>query len=62
MGRTRAETAGLAVIRVRRRRLGRIRFYALDGTLCVQIEADSEEEARYLCRELRFDFIGLCRK
>jgi hypothetical protein len=26
----------------------------------VVIEADSEDEARILCRELRFEFIGLC--
>jgi hypothetical protein len=45
----------------KRRRMG-VRFYALDGTLCVLIEADSEEDAHYLCQDVRLEFIGLCTK
>jgi len=26
----------------------------------VVIEADSEDDARYLCRDMAFEFIGLC--
>jgi hypothetical protein len=47
-------------VRVSKRRATHGRFYALDGLLCVVIEADSEEDARYLCHDLRFEFIGLC--
>ena len=38
----------------------RVRFYALDQSVCVLIEADSESDARYLCRETRLEFICLC--
>jgi hypothetical protein len=37
-----------------------VRFYALDGTLCVLIEADDEDDARHLCREMSLEFVGLC--
>jgi hypothetical protein len=51
----------VGVVRVRRRRTpSRVRFYALDGPVRVIIEADSEDDARYLCREMRWEFIGLC--
>jgi hypothetical protein len=49
-------------MRLARRRAASVRFYALDGTLCVLIEADSEDDARYLCRDVRLEFIGLCEK
>jgi len=26
----------------------------------VVIEADSEDDSRYLCRDMAFEFIGLC--
>ena len=38
----------------------RVRFYALDVSVCVVIEADSEDDARYLCQETRQEFICLC--
>ena len=38
----------------------RVRFCALEGTVRVVIEADSEDDARYLCRDMAFEFIGLC--
>ncbi len=37
-----------------------VRFLALDGTMRVVIEADSEDDARCLCRDMAFEFIGLC--
>lgn len=48
-----------AAIFRKRRRTG-VRFFALDGTLCVLIEAESEEDARYLCQDVRLEFIALC--
>jgi hypothetical protein len=62
MPRTASETIGLQPARIRKRRQAFIRFYALDGTLCVLVEADSEEDARYLCRDVRLEFIGLCER
>lgn len=44
----------------RRRRQSLIRFFAVEGSMRVVIEADSEDDARYLCREMRWDFICLC--
>ncbi len=44
----------------RRRVPSRVRFCALEGTVRVVIEADSEDDARYLCRDMGFEFIGLC--
>ena len=61
MAKTSTETVGLRALRVRRRTTS-VRFYALDGTLCVLVEADSEEDARYLCRDVRLEFIGVCAK
>ncbi|MFZ2017391.1 MAG: hypothetical protein WAU90_01790 [Methyloceanibacter sp.] len=43
-----------------RRALPRVRFCALEGMVRVVIEADSEDDARYLCRDMAFEFIGLC--
>lgn len=60
MPRTASETVGLVAARVRRRRQTCVRFYALDGTLCVLIEADDEDDARHLCREMSLEFVGLC--
>lgn len=37
-----------------------VRFFALEGAMRVVIEADSEDDARYLCREMSWDFICLC--
>ena len=54
----------VGVVKVLSRRLSacpsRVRFCALDGTVRVVIEADSEDDARYLCRDMAFEFIGLC--
>jgi len=54
----------VGIVEVRSRRLrrvpSRVRFCALDGTVRVVIEADSEDDARYLCRDMAFEFIGLC--
>jgi hypothetical protein len=62
MPRTATERVGIGAVRIRKRREARVRFYALDGTVCVLIEADSEEDARYLCRDVRLEFIGLCER
>ncbi len=43
-----------------RRAPSHVRFCALEGTVRVVIEADSEDDARYLCRDMAFEFIGLC--
>ena len=49
------------MVHVRRRAVpARVRFCALDGSIRVVVEADSEEDARYLCWEMRWEFIGLC--
>ena len=59
MGRIATERSA-GVVHVRKRLApAQVSFYALDGSLCVVIEADSEHDARCLCRELRFEFIGL---
>jgi hypothetical protein len=54
----------VGVVKVRGRGLSpaasRVQFCALDGTVRVVIEADSEDDARYLCRDMAFEFIGLC--
>jgi hypothetical protein len=56
-----ATELSVGVVRIKRHRApSRVRFCALDGTLRVVIEADSEDDARMLCRELRLEFIGLC--
>ena len=39
-----------------------VQFYAVDRSLCVMMEAESEDDAHYLCREVRLEFIGLCEK
>ncbi len=56
-----AAERSIGVVRVKRRAapVG-VRFYALDVSLCVVIEADSEDDARYLCKETRQEFICLC--
>jgi hypothetical protein len=51
----------VGVTRVRKQLApARVRFYALDRSVCVLIEADSENDARYLCRETRLEFICIC--
>jgi hypothetical protein len=51
----------VGVVGVRRRRTpSRVRFCALDGPVRVVIEADHEDDARYFCREMSLEFIGLC--
>jgi hypothetical protein len=62
MPRTASESVGLSTARIKRRQLTTIRFYALDGSHCVLIEADSEDDARYLCSDMRLEFIGICEK
>ena len=60
MARIAAERS-IGVVRARKRLAPvRVRFYALDASVCVTIEADSEDDARYLCQEMRWDFICLC--
>ena len=44
----------------RRRARTFVRFFALDGAMRVVVEADNEDDARYLCREMRWDFICFC--
>ena len=49
------------VTRARQRRTtSRVLFCALDGPVRVLIEADGEDDARCLCREMAFEFICLC--
>jgi hypothetical protein len=51
----------VGVARVRRRvALSRVSFFAMDGAVRVVIDADSEDDARCLCRDMAFDFICLC--
>jgi hypothetical protein len=38
----------------------RVLFCACDGAARVYIDASSEEDARYLCQDLGFEFIGIC--
>jgi hypothetical protein len=60
MSKTVAERS-VGVARIRKQLApARVRFYALDRSVCVLIEADSENDARYLCRETRLEFICLC--
>jgi hypothetical protein len=37
-----------------------VRFFAFEGSMRVVVEANSEDDARSLCREMRWDFICLC--
>ncbi|MGH6867100.1 MAG: hypothetical protein ACREDO_13280 [Methyloceanibacter sp.] len=61
MPRIATECLAVGVVSVRARRgQAPLRFCALDGTIRVVIEADSEDDARCLCREMRFEFICLC--
>jgi len=51
----------LGVTRARQRRTtSRVLFCALDGPVRVLLEADGEDDARCLCREVAFEFICLC--
>ena len=61
MVRTVTERAGLRAVKtVRVSRRSTVEFYALDGALCVLIEAESEDDVLYLCREVRLEFLGFC--
>ncbi len=62
MTKTATENIGLRAARVRKQLGTCVRFYAFDGTVCILVEAGGEEDARYLCREVKLDFIGLCQK
>jgi hypothetical protein len=56
-----ATELSVGVVRVRRHRApARVRFCALEGSVRVVIEADSEDDARCLCREMQWEFIGFC--
>lgn len=56
-----ATELSVGVVSIRRHRLpARVRFCALEGPVRVVIEADSEDDARCLCRDMRWEFIGLC--
>jgi hypothetical protein len=52
-------TVGVAP--VTRQTPSRVVFCALDGPVRVLIEADSEDDVRYLCHEMNFEFICVCR-
>lgn len=54
----RSKADRMPVRRSQRRTL--VRFFALDGAMRVVVEADNEDDARYLCSEMRWDFICLC--
>ena len=56
-----ATEQSVGVVRVRKQRgPARLSFFALDATVRVVVEADSEDDARYLCREMKWEFICLC--
>jgi hypothetical protein len=62
MPRTATETVGLRnarSVQISERRAS-VSFYAFDGSFCLLIEAESVEDARYLCRDMRLEFIGFC--
>jgi len=50
----------VGIVTVQRRAPSGLRFCVLDGPVRVVIEAVSEFDARCLCREMGFEFIGLC--
>jgi hypothetical protein len=50
----------VGIVKGRKRVPSPVRFWALDGTMRVVIEADSEDDARCLCRDMDFEFIGFC--
>jgi hypothetical protein len=55
------ERMHVSVVRVdARRKAARVQFCALDGDMRVVIEADSEDDARFLCAEAGLEFVGLC--
>lgn len=61
MTRIASERAGLRAVktaRVSEPRSRRVRFYAVEDSFCVEIEADSEEDAKFLCRDMKLQFIG----
>ena len=65
MTRIATEKVGLRAAKTLRinSRTGRgVQFYAVERSLCVLIEAESEDDAHYLCRDARLEFIGLCEK
>ena len=49
----------LRLIRAQSRRPS-VRFFALDASLRVEVEADSEDDARCICDEMRWEFLGVC--
>jgi hypothetical protein len=56
-----ATERSVGVVRVRKYRApAGVQFFAFDGTMRVVVEADSEDDARYLCREMRWEFVCLC--
>ena len=56
-----ATEQSVGVVRVRKQSApAGVRFFALDRSMRVVVEADSEDDARYLCREMRWEFICLC--
>lgn len=57
------ERIGLRTARARlAERRTTVSFYAFDGSFCLMLEADTVEDARYLCHDVRLEFIGLCTK
>ncbi len=50
----------VSAVEVRRRAPSPVQFVALDGSLRVVIEADSEDDARCLCRDMGYEFLGFC--
>ena len=55
------ERMHVSVIRVEKReKPPRVQFCALEGDMRVVIEADSEDDARFLCDEVGLEFVGLC--
>jgi hypothetical protein len=55
------ERMHVSVIRVdQREKPPRVQFCALEGAMRVVIEADNEDDARFLCEAAGLEFIGLC--
>jgi hypothetical protein len=52
-------TVGVARVG-RQRPSSRVLFCAVDGPVRVLIEAENEDDARYLCREMAIEFICFC--
>jgi hypothetical protein len=61
MARIAAETLNTGTVTLRGRPQALlVRFFAFDGSTRVVVEADNEDDAVCLCREMRWDFLCFC--